>query len=360
MKLVVAVIIGGVLLIGGCGRKPSLTELEKKQVSEITTDMKTHCVGRYLIDMPAVVSPIGTAKFDDVSVKAQAMTSEEFDRAMETREEKMKGTKSMMGYQFLYASGGVRSIERTQYFISLGDVAEISDANRVIDVYKWDRGYQIKLNLEATDFTKSKMRDAPTVKLMAVQNDVPEKTRIVFDLLERIQGRADDVVPTEPGACFFGGFLKGKTSGNETIDSSFLIPDKPDVWFSFESFTDLSADDTLLQRVHSSEMRELFKAVDGRLIRSGTIALEGGLKADEALMSGRTPANNTIQGNLLSLEANYAGGPATPYLLLDMKNGYPSELIESYDIKRASLTEGEAVGIWDKVSRSLRARPNAF
>jgi hypothetical protein len=77
-------------------------------------------------------------------------------------------------------------------------------------------------------------------------------------------------------------------------------------------------------------------------------------------MSGRTPANDVVQGNLLSLEANYAGGPVTPYLLLDMKNGYPSELIESYDIKRASLTEGEAVGIWDMVARSLRARPNAF
>ncbi|KQR79908.1 hypothetical protein ASG35_30610, partial [Burkholderia sp. Leaf177] len=104
----------------------------------------------------------------------------------------------------------------------------------------------------------------------------------------------------------------------------------------------------------------LFKATNGRLIRSGTIALEGGLKADEALMSGRTSATAPIQGNLLSLEANYAGGQATPYLLLDMKNGYPSELIESYDIKGASLTEGEAIEIWDKVSRSLRVRPNAF
>ncbi len=77
-------------------------------------------------------------------------------------------------------------------------------------------------------------------------------------------------------------------------------------------------------------------------------------------MSGRTPATAVIQGNLLSLEANYAGGPTTPYLLLDMMNGYPNELLESYDIKHASLTEGESIGIWDKVSRSLRARPNGF
>jgi hypothetical protein len=97
-----AVLVGCVLLTGACGRNPSLTESEKKQVSEITTDMKTHCVGRYLIDMPAVVSPIGTAKFGEVTVEAQAMTSEKFDRAMEEREAKMKSTKSSLGFRFLY------------------------------------------------------------------------------------------------------------------------------------------------------------------------------------------------------------------------------------------------------------------
>jgi hypothetical protein len=355
-----AVLIGCVLLTGACGRNPPLTELEKNQVSEMTTDMKTHCVGRYLIDMPAIASPIGTAKFDGVSVEAKAMTLKDFDHAMQELEAKMKATKSSMGFRFLYDYGDVPNVKRTKYFISLGDYGSSSDSVRIIDAYKWDQGYQVTLKFKAKDYTRSVIRDMPSVKDMPVQNDVPEKTRIVFDLLARIQGRADDAVPTEPGACFFGGFLKGKASGTEKIDSAFLIPDKPDVWFNLESYTNLSADDTLLQRVRSSEARELFKATNGRLIRSGTISLEGGLQADEALMSGRTPANDVVQGNLLSLEANYAGGPATPYLLLDMKNGYPSELIESYDIKRASLTEGEAVGIWDMVARSLRARPNAF
>ena len=357
---VAAVIVGFVLLVSACGRAPSLTEPEKKRVSEMTMDMKTRCVGRYLIDMPAVFLPAGTAKFGDASVQAQAMTSEEFDDAVEKREAKMKGTKSVMGFRFLYDYGAVPNVKRTQYFVSLGDYGSSSDAVRIIDAYKWDHGYQLTLRLKAKDFTHSEIRDMPSVKDMPVQNNLPEKTRIAFDLIARLQGRPDDVAPSEPGACFFGGFLKGKASGDEEINSSFVIADKPDVWFSFESFTNLSANDTLLQRVHGSEMRELFKATNGRLIRSSTITLEGGLKADEALMSGRTPAKAVVQGNLLSLEANYAGGATTPYLLLDMKNGYPSELIETYDIKGASLTEGEAIGVWDKVSRSLRARPNAF
>jgi hypothetical protein len=355
-----ATIIACLLLVSACGRTPPLTDVEKKQVSNMTTDMNTRCVGRYLIDMPAGITAMGTAKFDEVRVQSEPMTYEQFEELSEERDEKMKTTKSSLGYQFLYASGEVPSVKQTQYFISLGDYGSSSDAKRVIDAYKWDQGYQLSLTLTALDFTHSKMRDAPSVKQLTTPNDLPQKTRVVFDLISRLEGRAEDVIPTEPGACFYGGFLRGKTSTEETINSSFVVHDKPDVWFNLESFTDLSSDDTLLQRVHGSEMREVFKAAHGRLIRSGSLVLTTGMKADEALMSGRTPSNAAIQGNLLSLEANYAGGRVTPYLLLDMKNGYPSELIDSRDITKASLTEGEAIGIWDKVSRSLRARPNAF
>ncbi|KQR83366.1 hypothetical protein ASG35_29620, partial [Burkholderia sp. Leaf177] len=278
------------MLASACGRAAPLTEQEKKRVNEMTMDMKTRCVGRYVIDMPAVFLPAGTAKFGDASVQAQAMTLEEFNTAVEERAAKMTGTKSVMGFRFLYDYGEVPNVKRTQYFVSLGDYGSSSDATRIIEAYKWDDGYQLTLRLEALDFTHSFVRDVVPLEQLPVQNDLPEKARIAFDLIARLQGRPDDVVPGEPGACFFGGFLKGKASGDEEINSSFVIADKPDVWFSFESFTNLSANDTLLQRVHGNEMRALFKATNGRLIRSGTIALEGGLKADEALMSGRSPA----------------------------------------------------------------------
>ena len=326
----------------------------------MTSEMKTHCVGRYLIDMPSGITPIGTAKFDEISVESKAMTFDDFEQESEDREGKIKAIKSSLGYRFLYDYGEVPNVDKTQYFVSLGDYASSSDAKRVIEAYKWDQGYQLTVKITAFDFIHSKMRDAPSVKDMETPNDLPEKTHAVFNLIARLQGRAEDVVPTEPGACFYGGFLEGKTSTEEYINSAFVISAKPDAWFNLESFTDLHSNDTLLQRVHGREMNEVFKAADGALIRSGTIALAGGMKADEALMSGRTPTNSAVQGNLLSLEANYSGGRTTPYLLLDMKNGYPSELINSWDIKQASLTEGEAIGIWDKVSRSLRARPDGF
>ena len=201
----------------------------------------------------------------------------------------------------------------------------------------------------------------PIIKNDPNKNDVPQKTRLVFDLIEKLQGRPEDVIPTQPGACFLGGFLPGKAlSENEVIRSSFILPDKPDVSFSLESFTNMKSDDTLLQRVNGSAMRSVFKATDGRLIRSGSIDLSEGLKAEEALMAVTTTANLPVQGHLFSLEANYSGGALTPYLLLDMMNGYPNSLAQSDEIEKASLTEGEAIALWEAVSRTLRPRPNAF
>jgi hypothetical protein len=355
-----ATTIACLLLVGACGKSRPLTDQEKKQVSNITADMKTRCVGRYLIDMPAGVTALGTAKVDDVLVQSEPMTYERFEELSEERDEKMRSTKSSLGYRYLYASGKVPTVAQTQYFISLGDYASSSDATRIIDAYKWDGGYQLTLKLEATDFTQSKYRDRAFMQEVPIKNNLPEKTRIVFDLISRLEGRAEDVIPTEPGACFYGGFLKGKTRGGENVNSFYALTDKPDVSLTFESYTDLRADDTLLQRVHGSRMREIFGKTNGRLIRADSILLGDGLKADEALMSVRTPTTRGVQGHLLSLEANYSGGAITPYLLLDMQNGYPNLLIESDAIRQASLTEGEAIGIWEKVSRSLRARPNAF
>jgi len=329
-------------------------------VTEMTTDLKTRCVGRYLIDLPANVVPRGWVRLHGVIVESESKTLRQFQRDMDARGAELRTIESPAGYQYLYEDGNVRGIEHTRYFISLGSRFS-SDANRAIEAYKWDRGYQIRASQKATDWTNSKYRDMPIIKNDPNKNDVPQKTRLVFDLIEKLQGRPEDVIPTQPGACFLGGFLPGKAlSEKEEIESLFILPDKPDVYFKLHSFANMRPEKTLLQRVNGSAMRDVFKATDGRLIRSGSIDLPEGVKAEEALMAVTTTASLPVQGHLFSLEANYSGGALTPYLLLDMMNGYPNSLAQSDEIEKASLTEGEAIALWDAVSRTLRPRPNAF
>jgi hypothetical protein len=62
------------------------------------------------------------------------------------------------------------------------------------------------------------------------------------------------------------------------------------------------------------------------------------------------------------LEANSKIGSAqTPLVILSMDNGgLPPESDGNRSLSQASLTEDEAVALWDAVSRTLRPRPNGF
>jgi hypothetical protein len=190
-------------------------------------------------------------------------------------------------------------------------------------------------------------------------NDVPEKTSLVLELIQKVRGRADDEIPTEPGVCFLGGFLPRKAADGENVSVLFSMIGRTDASFTLETNTDLRdlPKDTLLNRL--PEIRSHIKDpnINGRLMRSGTVDV-GGIKAEELLLSGTTPAR--ISGHVFTLEANTAtSGAMTPYLVLDMGNGGFNSFTGSV-IKKASLTEGEAIALWDTVSRTLRPRPNGF
>ncbi|MFP3498641.1 T6SS immunity protein Tli4 family protein, partial [Pseudomonas sp. SIMBA_059] len=106
-----------------------------------------------------------------------------------------------------------------------------------------------------TDWTKSVDKEKSWVKKKEIQNDVPRKMGLAFDLIENLQGRAENVIPTEPGACFVGGFMPGKASAeNENISTNYVLADKTDVSFNWDSFANLQATSTLLPRVWSADV----------------------------------------------------------------------------------------------------------
>lgn len=352
--------------LSACGSKvPTLTEQEKAVVNELTTDMQPRCVGRYLIDLPTKAVVRGSAKFNGATVEAEAKPLQNFELDMRQREAELIATKHLEGYQILRDHGKVKQVEHSRYFVSLRSSAGGDDINRAIEAYKWDRGYQITIRIEAADsihaeYTK-KYHGTP-YGISEPMNDVPEKLRLVFDLIERLQGRPEEVIPSEPGTCFLGGFLPGKAaSASESVSASFVLIDKPDASFDWHSFADERDDaDTLLPRIRGSEFQKALKEANGRVLRLGGVDLPSGMKIDEALMQALSYSVPDVQGFQFTLEANYRGGALSPKILLDMDTASPNTLIEAHQIKQSSLSEAEAVAIWDKVSRTLRPRPNAF
>jgi len=324
-------------------------------VSELTANLKPRCVGRYLIDMPADAPVFGSAKIDGVDIEAKAMTQNDYEATMDARSKELNAIKIHTGPQFLYADTVVDGVPRSRLFISQGNINVLSPATRVIEAYKWDRGYQIKMQIEGSDFTYPDQTNDPIVKQLKEKNDVPNKARQVAFLLDKVRGRTEDEIPTEPGFCFIGGFLPGKPIVQENIGVQFVLHGHHDVSFDLDTNSNIQETTTLLQR--GDDINAALKQNEGRTIRKGPVELPG-MQAEEWLMAGVTELH--IPGHHMTLEANSKIGSAkTPLVILDMDTGSNSILLLDR-VEKASLTEAEAIALWDVVSRTLRPRPNGF
>jgi hypothetical protein len=307
--------------------------------------------------MPGEAEESGSAKLQGVSIEAKAMTEDAWRQEVAQREAALTATKSRDAYPFLYEAGKARG-EHTYYFIHRGTIYEAPN-RRYIEGYKWDRGYRFLLKVKTYDYTNPDRSSDPIVKQFDVKNEVPEKTNLVFSLLEKLRGRSPDDIPTEPGVCFAGGFLPAPAGSNEDVDAQFGLARMRDVSFDISTMPDLPPSTTLLQRADSPEVRQELNDADGILVRKGSVDLHG-LKAEEWLVEGRRPGEG--RGHSFSLSVNeMTSGPATPYLSLDLTTG-GQVMIQGKLVKldKASLTTGEAVGLWDAVSRTLRLRPGAM
>jgi len=271
---------------------------------------------------------------------ASPMTRTVYLAQIDRREAALKAVRSR--YKYLYASRRDQDSD-SHYFIHLGDPDEMSDANRIIEAYKWNQGYELKFQIQGSDWTDSIDRDEPVIKNDPVKSDIPEKLRLVLSLLRNVHGRSDQEIPTQPGMCFEGGFLPGPATEAERVETRFVLSGKPDVTFAVTTDSGERETDTLLQRGKNIE-DALRHTTDGRTVRKGTVSLQGG-KAEEWLSAGVTPLG--VAGNVFILEGNsIAGGVRAPRLIVEARNGaIPSDIDWDQRPLKASLSEAEAVDL---------------
>ncbi|WP_155835318.1 T6SS immunity protein Tli4 family protein [Herbaspirillum sp. RV1423] len=359
LKSIIA--LGLTLTLSACQPKP-LTEQEQRTVTQLTTNMKTQCVGRYLIDLPADVDIYGHAKLNDVDVKIEPMSQQAFLDGMHKRDAELKAMKHIHGYQFLFGDNEYHPMNSSTeqmrkkgiwHFIHLDDEYS-GDMGRTLEAYKWNKGYRIKLETKTWDYTRSKLTDESSVKEMG--NRVPSRLGYMMGLLYDFRGLSDGEIPKEPGVCLTGGFIKSEASDEEEVSVGFRLEQHQDVFFRLETNANLREDETLLQR--SSQINETIQSRDGKTLRKGRLDSKDLSTAEEWLASGRMQAGTP--GTFFMLEANSMIGSAkTPWLSFDMKTGV-FDKYQKDQPQHASLTEGEAIGLWDAVSRTIRVRPGAM
>ncbi|MEX3962134.1 T6SS immunity protein Tli4 family protein [Paraburkholderia sp. EG286B] len=342
------------LVFTACTRQPApLTDQEKQKVSEMTKNLRPRCIGRYVINIPADALVSGGATVHGVKIESKSMSQDEYFREIGKREAELRGVRSIDAYPFLYSDDVVDG-PNTRYFIHRGDVGA-DPGNRVIEAYKWDRGYRFKLGIDGSDFLHPDQTKDSIVQQIPVKNDVPEKRQLVFDLVKRLHGRADDTIPSKPGLCFPGAFLSGQPADGEYVWAQFVMDSYRDVSIGMVTDSSIVESRSLLER--GDEINNDLRAIDGRTIRKGTVALQG-LSAEEWIFTGKS--NSGVQGIKCLLEANSkTGGTTSPALQLDLDAGSNNAFMQDR-IAATSMSESEAVALWDVISRTLRPRPSGL
>jgi Tle cognate immunity protein 4 C-terminal domain/Tle cognate immunity protein 4 N-terminal domain len=325
------------VLSAGCDKAPAARE-KQAMSTELTTDMRAHCLGRFLVDMPkeAIVAS-QSDRYGSVIEHLPHLSLEEFNRRVLQREKELREasheTEGSMLKQSLEPFPNSRLLVYRENRFSTYTVA--------IDAFVWKTQSLFRIRGGADD----------------VGDKVRNAINVYSERLQRIERRAGNEIPTKLGFCIDGGFIPGSEYMNEFTEITFNFAKHRDVIVTISTMVNGDkVDEGLLARAARND-----KDIEARLLsqikelRRGKRAA-GGLDGEELLT--KVPSDDK-QHQLHDFTWEAPGAPnalAKPTIRLDLITGRGKTQNDSV---APSLSDEEALALWDAILNSLRLRPGA-
>ncbi|MFN3295682.1 T6SS immunity protein Tli4 family protein [Caldimonas sp.] len=355
-------------LIACSPRTPAMTPEEAQFVHKLTARMRTHCIGRHLIDLPEafVLNPVDRVEIEGVEVSVRPMTKTVFETRLQRRtEELQKQVIDVIDNEPVLMD--VRDVP-----VGIGKVfnrAESYAYSRIWELMAWQDGFEIQASVKAVDYSLDEpLANDPSNNY----TNVEEKFTHLLTLYSRVRGRAQEEIPREPGDCFAHGFYRGAQAEAGQFYVNYHLKDAPDVFVQLSSISGDGSnvarpESGLLQRRSQIERDtrrsgiEILRLVPRNIGHDGYeefVAREPA-KVTSARVNGHTAVVQTDQN---------AQGVARPFLTIELFNGHyipspPRSLEEQAmipDLTRATLSEGQVLALWDAITATIRPRPGAL
>ncbi|MFZ6648931.1 T6SS immunity protein Tli4 family protein [Undibacterium sp. TJN25] len=308
-----------------------------------STDMKTHCIGRLLIDLPA-----------DFELAGNNETFRPEKSDIKT-EEKIEATQlgtgvSVDAFNSLVAKRRIEILAQQHMYLKrpmLAHENKLSDHSTLLRAY------------ESIDSDKDSFRS----ELHVLVGDVHAVLNIVSydgsfataeDRLLAFSRRLEQLKPDEQngqGFCFGSLLVKGALD-KEASELTFHHKKHPDLILNISIDTYARNDkETLLQRVSGSGLLGSFN-VAHTVLRKGELTVAG-MKAQEWL-AWTELGDDKHKQHAFSLET-IRPVPSTdhPLLGIELETGQQAP---NGDEQKASLSDTEAVALWDAIIRTVRIR----
>lgn len=309
---------------------------------------KTVCFGRFIVDVPAsatvawgeVAVPLGVNVYSNGTAEVKALAQKFIDELMSEKAINQNDVPLLIS---------VHDVDQPEGKIVVG-----YEDFQAINGLKIN-GY-FRLNNDGVVIDSRPLR--------------PRKDQVIADITSiarRLHQRAENEIPTEPGNCIEGAFLPDSAAPREEppaeiIRIGFRLKEFPDTHLSifvgpsnphYEESHSLEWRLTQLEKNQKAQdpNNPLIKTKD---LRRGARQIHGWLNGFEALS--RTPEQAEIH-SIHDFAMDFRGVPSDslkPYVEIQMQTGVADNVAGA---TKASLTDEEAIAVWDKITSTIRVRP---
>ncbi|CFQ54668.1 Uncharacterised protein [Yersinia frederiksenii] len=329
-----------------------LTSEEKIKVDMLLQNMKTRCIGRYLVDLPesyiSSEQDIITVNNNEITTKRIYLPA--FEQRISLREQELLAAKTIdiQNMPYLKKIYPLPNGMKGMIFERVKNEA-IRDASRVLEAHLYSNGVAIKIELAAMNGLDKRYDEYRKESPDVYRNQVPEKLSELNELLVRIQGRAEDEIPIIPGNCIQNAFIMDNRKDKESIDALYESNNSSQLRLSVSTNNFLQEKDSLLER--SENIEKYLRSDNGHLLRKGSRKINE-LYTEELLAIGSySSENKNKRYDFILLTNEKTGGIKSPVFSLELLND---------ELTPSPYNQNEIVNFWDAISQTLRVRPGAF
>lgn len=321
---------------------------DQYEVAQMTDKMKTLCVGRFLIDMPQEAEiELRGANIDGFDISAFEETEEAFRKRVADREAQLRaapdwlgGNKNLESAREVNTDSGLvgnifmhsRTVQEGTQGNGLGGVERYRHEGITTEALV--HGHGISIDLFYKDRALKWVEDLPR-------------------LVNQLVANPDNSVPTEPGFCMDRAYVRDplRADQREQIIMSARLPNHPDVEFMLMLSAGLKPEPQgILERTDAADgVLSIAERMRVTRLRAGKREI-GGLAGEE--LAELVVEENEARVHTFWWEVNGTEDNVfVPHLMFKMTTGNGNR-----QPVPSSLSDGAALGLWDKISSSIRLR----
>ena len=312
----------------------------------MTEKMKSVCVGRYLVDVPAQAEvSLSHEMIDGFDVATVDESEDVFRERLASREADIQARGSATD-----GTGGM---------VEAADLRIDGMVGRTF-VFGRNRGYLMKGDQRIEDefvSVEAHARIGGLSFVLSMKYAGEADARLAEALLARLRPRGEEEIPTMPGFCIRRAIFAEPlpVHRSEHAAMHITLPDHPDVAMAFVSMPGGGTDPDLLARSADTDAADT--AVESLRVTK--------LRADKRSINGLAGEELLERFRELNFATTFAfmwetrgvdSDPMQPFLSLELQAGVSHE--PGGKPADSSLHEDAVLALWDAVASSIRLRPD--